>query len=179
MVLANGVHTRRSIGMMMERTIATELNRLLQDGFLDEKPTSVAKTDLGHSTNSVRSTQSASVRVSVRSEAGVEKSATAATPAQLQPASRRSLAGTKMYIVDILQLLRNMDSSAMAVTLHTSRNEYEFIGNVIEAARFIANKNGVSYGLRVVNKLYEIVPEAHIPAVAALMHELEGSLAET
>ena len=81
-----------------------------------------------------------------------------------------------MYIMDMLQLLRNMDASAMAVSVHTSEGEMDFIYNVIVATRFIAQKSGLSYGMRVIEKLREIVPEAHLPAVDALALELELEL---
>jgi hypothetical protein len=83
------------------------------------------------------------------------------------------LAGTKMYMVDMLQLLRDMDASSMAVSIHTSESEMEFMQNVVSAVRLIALKSGPSYGLRVVNKLRKIVPEVHLAALQKLTFELE------
>jgi predicted NAD/FAD-binding protein len=94
---------------------------------------------------------------------------------QQQPGgARRSLAGTKMYIMDMLQLMRDMDASSMAVTIHTSEGEMEFIRNAIIATRLIAQKSSLSYGLRVVAKLRELVPQAHVPAIEALAQEFEA-----
>jgi hypothetical protein len=45
---------------------------------------------------------------------------------------------------------------------------------VIIATRLIAQKNGSSYGLRVISKLREIVPETHIAAIDALAVEIDA-----
>jgi hypothetical protein len=145
MVLANGTHSRESIQDLMERDIGAELHWLLESGYLEE--TVVA-------------------RYAVERKSKPQETQ--------QQTSRRSLAGTKMYMVDMLQLLRDMDASAMAVSLHTSQNELEFIENVIAAARLIVFKSGPSYGLRVVSKLREIAPEVHLPALRELAFELEA-----
>jgi hypothetical protein len=88
------------------------------------------------------------------------------------PATKRSLAATKMYMMDMLQLLRDMDASAMAVSLHTSESEAEFIANILSAVRLIAFKSGASYALRVLSKVGEIVPQPHLHMVEALASEV-------
>ena len=79
-----------------------------------------------------------------------------------------------MYIIDMLQLMRDMDASSMAVAIHTSEGEMEFVHNVIVAVRMIVQKSSHSYGSRVIQKLREIIPDLHLPAVEALALEFEG-----
>lgn len=155
-ILANGTLSRATMGLLMEQDIRAEVERLIQCGYLAEGstilPAAVPTQKLGAAMN---------------------------VPRQQQlPVSRRSLAGTKMYVMDMLQLLRDMDASAMAVSIHTSEGEMEFIYNVIVAARLIAQKRGPSYGMRVVDKLREIMPETHLPALEALAFELESTSVE-
>ena len=145
MVLANGTHSRDYMQDLMERDIGAELHWLLQSGYLEEA------IDTRYAVDPVPKPLQAP-----------------------QQTTRRSLAGTKMYIVDILQLLRDMDASSMAVSIHTSEGEMECIQNVVSAARLIVLKSGPSYGLRVVNKLREIVPEVHLAALQELAFELEA-----
>lgn len=145
LVLANGTHSRDSIQDLMERDIGAELHWLLQSGYLEEA------IDIRYAVDRIRKPLDTQ-----------------------QQTTRRSLAGTKMYIVDILQLLRDMDASSMAVSIHTSQGEMEFMHNVVAAARLIVLKSGPSYGLRVVNKLREIVPEVHLAALQDLAFELEA-----
>jgi hypothetical protein len=156
MVLANGVHSRESIQDLMERDIGAALHQLLECGYL------VDTADLRFAIDYPRAP---------RRHAADVKVAVAVPPI---PTSRRSLAGTKMYMIDMLQLLRDMDTSAMAVSLHTSQSEQEFMEIVVASARLIALKSGPSYGLRVVNKLREIVPEAHLALLHGLLDELEA-----
>jgi hypothetical protein len=94
MILANGSHSRDSMQDLMERDIGAELHWLLQNGYLEEA------IDIRYAVEPVPKPLQAP-----------------------QQTTRRSLAGTKMYIVDILQLLRDMDASSMAVSIHTSQGE--------------------------------------------------------
>jgi len=153
MILANGTRSVAAMGEMVGRSVDADIARLLEAGYLQEE-VAVAK---------------------VPQPVAVPPVAPPPAAIQSQPksTSRRSLAGTKMYMVDMLQLMRDMDASAMAVSIHTSDGEMEFMHNVIVAARLIAKKNGPSYGARIIEKLREIVPESHVVAVDALALELE------
>jgi len=168
-ILANGTHSRVSIQQLMARDVGSELHRLLQLGYLEER------VDARHGAHVAAQHQAspasaAAVASGFTHPAALQK-ALAQSPQQL---TRRSLAGTKMYIVDMLQLLRDMDASAMAVSLHSSQGEQEFIQNVTTAARLIVAKCGPSYGLRVVTKLSEIVPEVHLAVLQTLASDLEA-----
>ena len=170
-ILANGGHSRLSMQELMARDIGPELHRLLQSGYLEE---STGASDSPHLASPTKPAQVAEGIAAAA--AGVNRHARQPTTdlQSQQQLSRRSLAGTKMYIVDMLQLLRDMDASSMAVSVHSSQGELEFIQNVAAAARFIVEKCGPSYGLRVVNKLREIVPEVHLPVIHTLVFEIEA-----
>lgn len=104
-----------------------------------------------------------------------------ATP-QTAPAaevrSRRSIAATKMYMIDMLQLLRNVEASSLAVSLHTSADEHELVRTVQAALRFIREASGETYALRVYQRVIETVPEPHLPGLRSLGKELfpQGSV---
>jgi len=170
-ILANGSHSRESIQELMARDIGPELHRLLQSGYLEEHAgASHAAHQTSHTHQTISPIGFAIPAVGTNHPSGQPK-----TQVQdQQQLSRRSLAGTKMYIVDMLQLLRDMDASSMAVSVHSSQGEMEFIENVVAAARFITEKCGPSYGLRVVNKLRETVPEVHLTAFHALAFDIEA-----
>jgi hypothetical protein len=151
------------MGQLMEHDIQAEVERLIQCGYLAEGMTA---------RQMVPNMQGPGTKEDVHS------SARGNDQTQLLPVSRRSLAGTKMYVMDMLQLLRDMDASSMAVSIHTSQGEMDFISNVIIAARLIAQKRGTSYGMRVIGKLREIVPQDHLPAINALTMELEPATSD-
>ncbi len=95
--------------------------------------------------------------------------AVAAAPATR---SRRSMAATKMYMIDMLQLLRDMDSSSFAVSIQTSQDEADLVANVLDALRYITRKSGPSYGKRVSERLGAMLPEAYLPDLDFMNAEL-------
>ena len=68
-----------------------------------------------------------------------------------------------MYMIDLLQMMRNMDASSLAVSLHTSADGNELLDWVLVGLKFICSASGVSYGSRVYQRLLEIVPEHQLP----------------
>jgi hypothetical protein len=171
-VLANGKLSREALGQLMQHDIRVDVERLVQCGFLSRAAASASIAATGPKQSMVATALNAALQIGARPVVQVVE---ASGPARQSSGSRRSLAGTKMYIMDMLQLMRNMEASSMAVTVHTSQGEMDFMYNVIVAARFIANNSGTSYGMRVVGKLREIVPQAHLDSVDALALELEAS----
>ena len=147
LVLANGTHSRKALAALMDKCIDDAIDRLLAMGLLLETHVGVRRPP----PHAVVPVPAMEQQLAVR---------------------RRSLAATKMYITDMLQLLRDMDASGMAVALHTSDSEAEFMANVFSAVRLICDKSGPSYALRVLSKLREIIPQPHIAGVEALVADL-------
>lgn len=88
------------------------------------------------------------------------------------PKARRSMAAAKMYTVDILQRMRDMDSPAFAVAIQTSTDEADLAANLLNAVRYIYRKSGGTFGERVFEKLYETIPEAYLLEMEQLAIEL-------
>ncbi len=151
LVLANGTRTRKALAALMEKSIDDTIDRLIAAEFLVE-------------------TNAAALRVASPPSRSVPTRP--AVQQQPQTLSRRSLAATKMYTMDMLQLLRDMEASGMAVSLHTSESEAAFMANVFLAVRLISVKSGPSFALRVLAKLQEIVPQPYVAGVDGLMAEL-------
>jgi hypothetical protein len=78
-----------------------------------------------------------------------------------------------MYIIDMLQLMRDMEAASLTVNVHTSSGEVEFMSNVLDAVRFIGRKSGATYASRVLTKLSEIVPEPYLPHIEEVFRELQ------
>ncbi len=90
----------------------------------------------------------------------------------IKPKMRRSMAAAKMYVVDILQRMRDMDSPAFAVSIQTSTDEADLAESLINAVRYIYRKSGGTFGARVFEKLYETMPEAYLHDMDHLAAEL-------
>lgn len=92
-------------------------------------------------------------------------------------ASKRSLAATKMYTIDMLQLVRDPDASAMAVNVHTADTPGELIEHVLTSLRLIRYKSGASYALRVAGRLQDTIPVEFAIDLDALVAEFESERA--
>ncbi len=154
LILSNGTRCQVSLFELMGKSVDGEILRSVNAGYLRES--------------------SAVMAVPKQPVAAPAKPVAKPVLVSQQAASRRSLAGTKMYIIDMLQLMRDMDASSMAVAIHTSEGETEFVHNVIVAVQMIVQKSSHSYGLRIINKLREIIPATHLPAVDALEFEVSS-----
>jgi len=75
-------------------------------------------------------------------------------------------------VIDMLQLQRNADSASLAVSVQSSRDPSELVGNVIDALRHIHRSSNASYGRRVADRLAEIIPEEFAPILQAAKAEL-------
>ena len=87
--------------------------------------------------------------------------------------SRRSLAATKMYLIDVLQMMRDLDASSLAVSLHASESEQDFVDSGVDSLHFITVKNGNSFARRVLARVLEVIPETHMGGLQQLVHELD------
>ena len=97
-----------------------------------------------------------------------EPVAAATQPARTRPAARRSIVAAKMYILDMLQLVRSMEASALAVDIQTSADENELVGHLLRGARHFAEATNPTYAAKVQERLSEVLPEEHLPRLASL-----------
>ncbi len=88
-----------------------------------------------------------------------------------QTRGRRSLAASKMYIVNLLQMHRDLDSSTLALNIQTSADEQQLITSILASLRYICGKAGMSYGQRVVEQLTNTLPEVYLPELMAFVDE--------
>ena len=147
LILADGNRTDDEIGFMVGRDVVSELEILLSMAMLEPAELTTL----------------------------LETKPLFETPVEPKRQSKRSLAATKMYIIDILQMMRDLDASGLAVALHASESEQDFIDNVIDAIQIITIKNGLSYANRVILRLKEVMPEKHLPALHHLGQEVDQS----
>ena len=96
-------------------------------------------------------------------EAPASRQAHAPKPAALPP--RRSLAASKMYVIGLVQMMRDPEAASLAVSLHTSDSLEELTHWIVGALMFMLTHSGASYTERVFRRLLEIYPEAGLPAL--------------
>lgn len=168
-VLSNGERSVSTFIALMGAAVEQDIQRLMANGYLQESGLTQGRP------NTFGDAAPAPAAPMVDAVISPEAKPCLPAPPVAAPkiTSRRSLAATKMYIVDMLQLMRDMDASAMAVSVHTSANEDEFLAHLLASARLISQKSGVSYRERVISKLCEIAPEPFVPHLERLEADLD------
>lgn len=92
-------------------------------------------------------------------------------------ASRRSLAACKMYMLDMLQLQRSMESSALAVDIQTSADPHELVEHLLLALRHLCEATKPSMAARIAERLKSTLPELHLPRMEAELAMLFSAVA--
>lgn len=90
-------------------------------------------------------------------------------PAMPAPArnNRRSMAACKMYLLDMLQLQRSVEASALAVDIQTSAGDDELVTRMLEALQWLHGATKPGMFQRMAERLAETLPEPHLPRLQA------------
>lgn len=90
--------------------------------------------------------------------------AIAPSPATLAAthATRRSLAATKMYMLDMLQLRRESEAATIGASIHAAREQDELAAHLLGALRHIHAVTSASYSRRIAERLAEIMPKQYL-----------------
>lgn len=98
--------------------------------------------------------------------------AAAAAARVTAPAERRSSAAAKMYIVDVLQMIRGPEAQTLAALVHTSGNEEELMAALHLVLERLAALTRPRYALRVCQHLQTVLPHSALPRLVACAHSL-------
>lgn len=153
LILIDGKRGREQLQGLLGADILSGLDRLLREGYLVDTTAraSVAKPTL-----------------SIVAPAPVPDPASAiAESPRAASQSRRSLAASKMYMLDMLQLQRDPESVSLKAEIQTSPGEDELVYRLVQALRHIHAVASASYAQRVSERLAEILPEVHLPRLAS------------
>lgn len=163
-ILADGKLTTSDLACLTGDDTQHTLNRLLAEGYLIASEVHAAPV--------------------TQTQAPAPGSVTTQPPTPPQPApdeeavltrSRRSLAATKLYMIDILHLVRSPDAAAHRLAIHTSRSADEVIEAVLKALHFIDAYSGRAYADKVHQQLQVTVPEEHLPRLDILRNKLAAA----
>lgn len=101
-----------------------------------------------------------------------------ATPAPAPPAAagpRRSLAASKMYLLDMLQLQRTPEAAELRATIQCADGPAQQVDALLHAMGQLLLSNATSYGPRVAARLAEILPEEALPRLQAIRSGQAGA----
>ena len=103
----------------------------------------------------------------------ITQASSAGSQPSVAPAHKRSLAATKMYCIDVLLLLREIDAYVAVRAIQDSSSEADLIEHIAAAVCFVREKTSVSYALKILNRMQEIVPEGHAATLQRLRREMD------
>ncbi len=99
--------------------------------------------------------------------------ASAATPAA--PATtRRSLAASKMYVMDLLQMQRDLRIAECRTEIQCAQDETAAVVALLDGVRHLMPLVSASMATRILARLDEVLPEPWLPALRALQSEVTG-----
>lgn len=151
LVLANGERAFQELAGMVGLGGAAAMERLAELGFL-------------------------SIASPAATPPSAEVSAAEARP-DPQPESpapeRRSSAAAKMYLIDMLAMIRGPEASTLSALVHGSRSETELLDRLEPVLERIAQLTRPSYALRICQHLQTLLPQSAQARLAALAQGLE------
>jgi hypothetical protein len=150
LILCDGRRRRDDVVALLGTHALSLLERLLREGYL---------TVDGGVPPAPRPLATASGAASTRGPVA----APALSPSAPPPASRRSLAVSRMYLIDMLQLQRDPESASLRAEIQTSPSEEELVYRMMKGLRHLQAVAAGSYARRVGDRLAEILPEQHLP----------------
>jgi len=139
LVITDGSRTRGQLLELLGLSAATQIDHLMQLGFLQNMERAPALLSHG--------------------------SAPAPAPTPL-PEARRSLVATKVYCTDMLQLIREPEAAAVMRAIQSSASEAELMDKVLLCLRYLQENTAASYASKVAARLAEIVPLQYCESLA-------------
>jgi hypothetical protein len=154
LILANGTRSLRQYKELMGEEALVMIADLIRHGYL--------------------------LQVAYRAPSPAKLEASLFPAKEIQPVaadrSRRSLAATKMYIMDMLQMMRDMDASAMAAKLQSAAGTEEFFPVLMETLQFIRDRSGAGYAVRIMIRLREVIPVEHLGPLESFLVQCEAEI---
>lgn len=144
LVLADGRRGRHELAGLLGFDIDATVARLMRDGYL-MRADLPSERAAGDSAERLPGTQG---------------------PAPSEAlASRQSLAASKMYMIGLLQMLRDAEAVRLAVSLHGAQDADELRQTIVEALVFVHRRSGAEYAARVAQQVLEMFPQGTLPAL--------------
>ena len=165
LILSDGQRSRESLLAMFGTEVASNIERLLQEGYLEAKARPGVLVQATGGIAAMRRPERSPVPAPAAPKVPP-------APAVLPPrpaTSRRSMAAAKMYVADMLQLQRSEESASLRAAIHTAPSEDELVYQLCKALHHIRATTAASYGERVSTRLGELLPEAWLPRLQAAL----------
>ncbi|MBP7452680.1 MAG: hypothetical protein KA914_07810 [Ottowia sp.] len=165
LVLADGRRSTAELGRWLGFSVEPVLDQLVQGGYLER-----ARGNLGSAAKPPDRAAAQPTRTMALVAPPIASAAVPVPGASASRAgSRRSLAASKMYVVSLMQMLRDADAASLAVSLHGAQGPEDLVEVLAASLAYLNQRSGPEYATRVAGRLLEVIPQAHLPALCAAL----------
>lgn len=163
LILADGRRTLDQLCAMLGNDILPRVERLEREGYLAPTGLRAPQPRAQPATPHPQRPAPAPAPASPPPQASARAAAPPATE------RRRSLAASKMYLLDMLQLQRSAEAVELSTAIRTAAGPEEQVNALLDGMRHILATSKDSYGERVAQRLASTLPEEALPRLQALL----------
>ena len=171
LVLVDGRRSAAELGRWLGFAVEPVLQQMVRDGYLERARgqwgAAPPDSEVEDAAPQRRPTVPAPVEAA---PSRMETRAEQPTPKVERQDARRSLAASKMYVVSLMQMLRDPDAASLAVSLHVAQTAEELVRVLADSLAFVHGRSGAEYAARVATRLLEVVPRDHLPALCDALY---------
>lgn len=170
MVLADGKRSSAELAQLLGFAVDDTVSRLVLHGHLTRVTPPLRHAADFSPTGTVEFGPSRGVpadrfRTAAAGPVAAGPAPAAGAPAPAAPKTRRSLAGSKMYMIGLMQMLREAEASALAVALHGAQDADELRHWLVDSLVYLHQRSGADYAARVTSRVLEVFPEAALESL--------------
>ena len=183
LILTDGKRSLNQVMAMLGADILPAIDRLMREGYITRddavaaNPATAARppalgsavTGLLRAATEAVQARTEQIRAATPATPAIEAAPITAAPTSPQiattaavprppPGTRRSLAASKMYLLDMLQLQRSAEAAELRAAIQCSEPA-QLVDTLFQALRVLVGTSTQSYGERIVNRLAEMLPE--------------------
>ena len=163
LVLADGRRSTAELGRWLGFSVEPVLNQLVLNGYLERARGNLGPAGGEPAKPLVREVPAAPATAAPTAVPAPMDGGHAASTSR--DGSRRSLAASKMYVVSLMQMMRDADAASLAVSLHCAQAPEELVQVLATSLAYMHQRSGPDYAARVAARLLEVVPQPHLPAL--------------
>ena len=188
LILTDGKRSLNEVMAMLGADILPAMDRLMREGYIagaaPEQAASASQpafagavTGLLRAATDAVQARTGQIRANAPPADGTQRAIPAASAVEPVPAARsatgtrRSLAASKMYLLDMLQLQRSAESIDLRATIQCASGQAALLDALFDALHLLVASSTRSYGDRIQQRLCEILPEEALPRLQALRTE--------
>ena len=190
LILTDGKRSINDLMAMLGSEILGDIDALMRAGYLAtaDAPGARSAWGLGQRLREAASRLRPASEEAIAAPArpALVESAPATTSAPPRPAegtigsaagaasTRRSLAASKMYVMDLLQMQRDLRIAECRTEIQCAQDETATVVALLDGVRHLIPLVSETMAARILARLDEVLPEPWLPALRALQSELTG-----